>query len=97
MMVTIVVCLVFALIATTVLILTQPTSILSGQPGPGRKIPESRPSAESGHVDGAEPEWMNEVRNALANHQKIQAIKLYRKATGAGLREAKEAVEKIPN
>ena len=34
-----------------------------------------------------------EVRRLLANNRKIEAIKLYRDHTGAGLKEAKEAVE----
>lgn len=35
----------------------------------------------------------NAVREALLAGQKIHAIKLYREATGVGLKEAKEAVE----
>jgi hypothetical protein len=35
------------------------------------------------------------IKNALFGGQKIQAIKLYRKATDAGLAEAKDAVEKL--
>lgn len=38
---------------------------------------------------------MSDVRDALASGQKIEAIKLYREATGCGLREAKEAVERM--
>ena len=35
----------------------------------------------------------DEVRIALLDGDKITAIKIYRKTTGAGLREAKDAVE----
>ena len=39
------------------------------------------------------PETEAAIRASLSN--KIYAIKLYREATGVGLREAKEAVEKM--
>ncbi|MEZ4651089.1 MAG: ribosomal protein L7/L12 [Candidatus Eisenbacteria bacterium] len=35
------------------------------------------------------------VRALLAQKKKIEAIKLYREATGCGLKEAKEAVEAL--
>ena len=35
------------------------------------------------------------VINALQNGKKIEAIKLYREATGAGLKEAKELIEEV--
>jgi ribosomal protein L7/L12 len=35
------------------------------------------------------------VRKAVADGRKIEAIKLYREETGLGLREAKDAVDKI--
>jgi ribosomal protein L7/L12 len=35
------------------------------------------------------------IQQALYGAQKIQAIKIYREATGAGLSEAKAAVEKL--
>lgn len=35
------------------------------------------------------------VKEALFAGQKIQAIKLYREQTGVGLKEAKDAVEKL--
>ena len=35
----------------------------------------------------------SEVINALQNGQKIQAIKLYRKASGVGLKDAKDFIE----
>src|SRR5262245_51417382 len=46
-------------------------------------------------IGSAQPleEWEQEVRALLGEGQKIQAIKLYRERTGAGLRQAKEAVE----
>jgi hypothetical protein len=37
--------------------------------------------------------WLPEVLAFIQRGQKIQAIKTYRKATGAGLVEAKNAVE----
>lgn len=40
-------------------------------------------------------EWEAEVLTQLAHHRKIAAIKIYREHTGAGLKEAKEAVEKL--
>lgn len=39
------------------------------------------------------PEAEEEVRAALASRRKIEAIKIYREATGLGLKESKEAVE----
>ena len=38
---------------------------------------------------------LNELRQMMRNGQKIQAIKLYRQLTGAGLKEAKESVERL--
>lgn len=38
---------------------------------------------------------MDEVNALVREGKKIQAIKVYREATGAGLREAKEAVERL--
>jgi len=38
---------------------------------------------------------LEEIRELALSGRKIQAIKLYREASGAGLREAKEAVEQI--
>jgi hypothetical protein len=35
------------------------------------------------------------VINALQNGKKIEAIKLYREATGAGLKEAKDLIEEV--
>jgi ribosomal protein L7/L12 len=41
------------------------------------------------------PEVLEEIRQLVAQRRKIDAIKLYREATHAGLREAKEAVEAL--
>ena len=43
--------------------------------------------------DSAPADGMEAVRQLAATGQKIQAIKLYREITGAGLKEAKDAVE----
>ncbi|WP_199836308.1 ribosomal protein L7/L12, partial [Streptomyces sp. NRRL F-4489] len=43
--------------------------------------------------EAADPR-LAEVDDLLAKGKKIQAIKVYREATGAGLAEAKEAVER---
>lgn len=40
-----------------------------------------------------DPAWLVEVRSLLLRGKKIQAIKVYREGTGAGLKEAKDAVE----
>ncbi|MXG90279.1 ribosomal protein L7/L12 [Nocardioides flavescens] len=40
-----------------------------------------------------DPAWLVEVRSLLVRGKKIQAIKVYREGTGAGLKEAKDAVE----
>ncbi len=38
---------------------------------------------------------LSELRQLLNNQQKIEAIKLYRQLTGAGLKESKEAIESL--
>lgn len=38
---------------------------------------------------------LQEIRQVLAGGKKIQAIKMYREHTGAGLKEAKDAVERL--
>lgn len=53
-------------------------------------LPMHEARAESSIHQGA---WLDEVRALLARGEKIAAIKRYRLATGAGLKEAKEAVE----
>ncbi|AXB43409.1 ribosomal protein L7/L12 [Amycolatopsis albispora] len=45
-------------------------------------------------IELPEPEF-DDVRALLDEGKKIQAIKVYRERTGAGLREAKEAVERM--
>ena len=40
-------------------------------------------------------EQVDEITEAIAQGKKIEAIKIYRKATGEGLREAKEFVETL--
>lgn len=46
-------------------------------------------------TEGAEPDVVYHVKQLMAAGNKIEAIKLYRQATGLGLAEAKEAVEAI--
>jgi ribosomal protein L7/L12 len=58
-------------------------------PNCGAALPESIGSAQ------ALEEWKQEIRALLGEGQKIQAIKVYRERTGAGLGQAKEAVEAI--
>lgn len=41
------------------------------------------------------PAQQEEIKQFLKKRNKIAAIKLYREATGAGLKEAKERVEEI--
>lgn len=43
----------------------------------------------------AEPDAFGEVRAHLRAGKKIQAIKIYRELTGTGLKEAKDAVERM--
>ena len=46
--------------------------------------------------DPPDPSWQEQVQGYLKDGNKIAAIKIYREATGMGLREAKEAVEEMP-
>ncbi|MFG2983229.1 ribosomal protein L7/L12 [Streptomyces sp. NPDC048258] len=46
-------------------------------------------------IEEPEPAGMDEVRALLAADRKISAIKAYRRITGAGLAEAKLAVEAL--
>ncbi|NEA55689.1 hypothetical protein G3I60_16440 [Streptomyces sp. SID13666] len=39
---------------------------------------------------------LREINELVRQGKKIQAIKAYRELTGAGLKEAKEAVERLP-
>ena len=52
-----------------------------------------RAGTEAPKVDLAPPN--DEVRAHLAAGRKIQAIKAYREQTGAGLKDAKDAVEAL--
>ena len=45
--------------------------------------------------DATRGTWQQEVRGLLAQSRKIEAIKLVRKQTGAGLKDAKDFVEAI--
>ncbi len=45
--------------------------------------------------DSISPETLAAIRSALARGNKIEAVKLYREATGLGLAESKEAVEQM--
>lgn len=48
------------------------------------------------HLGLTAPEpWRDEVTRLLRAGKKIEAIKTYREATGAGLKESKEAVERL--
>lgn len=49
------------------------------------------PAPEGG--TGAARDWQAEVQRLMATGQKIEAIKVFREATGVGLAEAKAAVE----
>jgi ribosomal protein L7/L12 len=42
-----------------------------------------------------EPDPFGEVRDLIMRGKKIQAIKVYREITGTGLRDAKDAVERM--
>lgn len=46
-------------------------------------------------TDELTPEQLTHVSNALYAGNKIEAIKLYRTATGKDLKDSKEAVEKL--
>ncbi|MGI5456386.1 ribosomal protein L7/L12 [Streptomyces sp. CA-249302] len=49
-----------------------------------------------GHLGLQEDEpWSAEVAELVRDGKKIEAIKVYREATGVGLKEAKDAVEKL--
>lgn len=45
--------------------------------------------------DEPSPEEVQQIADALASGRKIEAIKMYREATGAGLAEAKDFVEAL--
>lgn len=62
-----------------------------------QEAPRLLMEAAEGVVDPLEvnPGANREVVNFLRKGQKIQAIKVYREATGSSLRQAKDAVEKL--
>ncbi len=55
-------------------------------------LPQGRESTPEHTISAA---LEDEVRVLLAQGQKIAAIKLYREQTGLGLKQAKEAVERL--
>jgi len=44
---------------------------------------------------GTDEDFLEQLRELTHQGQKIEAIKLYRKRTGVGLKEAKEAIEDL--
>ena len=46
-------------------------------------------------MSGLSTEQERQIREFLAQHQKIAAVKLYREATGSSLKDSKDAVEAI--
>ena len=62
-----------------------------GEPDRDR-LPEVGPTSDpAGHED----DLRGRVRSLLAEGRKIEAIKVYRRATGAGLKESKDAVYRL--
>jgi ribosomal protein L7/L12 len=59
--------------------------------------PEIVVSPDSGSEAADELQAVREIRRALRNSQKIEAIKAYREFTGASLSEAKEFIEAVLN
>jgi ribosomal protein L7/L12 len=57
--------------------------------------PTGRPTGESVGVDPTPGDLEDRVRSLLSQGRKIEAIKEYRGATGAGLKAAKDAVEAL--
>jgi ribosomal protein L7/L12 len=53
------------------------------------------PSMSVPPFNRATVDWMEQVKAQLRKGNKIEAIKIYRDATGLGLKEAKDAVEEI--
>ena len=78
---------------------------LMGPPGQGPGIPTIKPPYVRGPAPASQstpdqsssaaisPDSMSAVAAALRNGNKIEAIKLYRAATGADLKASKDAVE----
>jgi hypothetical protein len=46
------------------------------------------------HWPELQPEAAAQIQTALSNGRKIEAIRIYRNATGSGLKEAKDAIER---
>ena len=58
--------------------------------------PDDRWPGRPGGSAGPESDWIPEaLYDALRRGKKIEAIKIYREVTGAGLQEAKAAVDRI--
>ena len=55
---------------------------------------ETQPAASSAATLGQTPQW-HEIARLVRDGQKIEAIKLFRQMTGAGLKESKDAIEKL--
>lgn len=41
--------------------------------------------------------YLNDMFDAMATYRKVSAIKAYRELTGVGLKESKDAIEKVMN
>lgn len=57
--------------------------------------PGSWPAMPAGQPLSDQPDWLFEVKALAARGKKLEAIKLTREATGLGLKEAKEYVERL--
>jgi len=70
---------------------------LMGPPSARPIMPRPAPATQSKPVqsasDALSPDSQSEIAAALRNGNKIEAIKLYRAATGADLKTSKDAVE----
>jgi len=93
-----VVALLLSAIAITVS-LAAPSGRSSGGPSEFRLAQlERRVDALAAHTGAppeAAPDWMGDVQDLVDDGKKIEAIKLYRRMTGAGLAESKDAVEEM--
>lgn len=61
----------------------------------GSRTSVASPPGNSPPLPPMTPEQLGEVERLARAGDKISAIKLYRKLTGVGLKEAKDAVEKL--
>lgn len=68
---------------------------LSAPPKDFGAAPPARRSGPEAILAAIEPEARIQIEAALARGEKIEAIKLVREATGMGLGEAKDLVEKL--